>query len=46
MYPIMNLAVGGNMGGEILIENWSDAYLEFAYIRWYQRGADDRCELP
>jgi beta-glucanase (GH16 family) len=45
MYPIMNLAVGGNMGGEVDIHDWTDAFLEFAYIRWYQRDAKDSCDL-
>jgi hypothetical protein len=45
MFPIMNLAVGGAMGGDVDIEDWSDAYLEFAYIRWYQKGAENKCDL-
>ena len=45
MFPIMNLAVGGDMGGAVEIEDWRDAFLEFAYIRWYQQGADDACGL-
>jgi len=43
MFPIMNLAVGGGMGGEVDIEDWSDAFLEFDYIRWYQKGAENKC---
>ena len=45
MYPIMNLAVGGNMGGTVNISDWSDANIEFAYIRWYKQGAEDNCAL-
>lgn len=45
MYPIMNIAVGGNMGGEVDIRDWSDAFIEFAYIRWYQEGARSMCHL-
>ena len=45
MYPIINLAVGGNMGGQIDINDWTDAYIEFAYIRWYQKNAKPSCEL-
>jgi beta-glucanase (GH16 family) len=45
MFPIFNLAVGGNMGGEVDISDWSDAYLEFAYIRWYQKGATQSCNI-
>ncbi len=45
MFPVMNLAVGGAMGGEVDIQDWSDAFVEFAYIRWYQEGAEDRCDL-
>jgi hypothetical protein len=45
MFPIMNVAVGGSMGGEVDIQDWTDAFLEFAYIRWYQKGAQNRCDL-
>jgi len=45
MFPIMNLAVGGAMGGEVDIQDWTDAFLEFAYIRWYQQGAINNCDL-
>lgn len=45
MYPIMNLAVGGNMGGTVNISDWSNANIEFAYIRWYKQGAEDNCAL-
>jgi len=45
MYPIMNLAVGGNMGGVIDIKDWSDANIEFAYIRWYKQGEKNSCTL-
>jgi beta-glucanase (GH16 family) len=45
MFPIMNIAVGGNMGGKIDIQDWADAFLEFAYIRWYQEGAENKCGL-
>jgi len=45
MYPIINLAVGGNMGGKIRINDWSDAFIEFAYIRWYQKDANPGCQF-
>jgi hypothetical protein len=41
----MNLAVGGNMGGVIDIKDWSDANIEFAYIRWYKQGEKNSCTL-
>jgi len=45
MFPIMNIAVGGAMGGEVDIQDWTDAFIEFAYIRWYQKGAENKCDL-
>ena len=45
MFPIINLAVGGGMGGEVKINDWSDAYVEFDYVRWYQENAEQVCKL-
>lgn len=45
MYLIMNMAVGGDMGGKIDISDWSDAAMEYAYVRWYQKGAGSSCAL-
>ena len=36
MFIIMNLAVGGSLGGAIQVTDWSTATLDVDYIRWYQ----------
>lgn len=36
MYLIVNLAIGGALGGAIQITDWSKATLEVDYLRWYQ----------
>ncbi|MFT7581345.1 MAG: beta-glucanase (GH16 family) [Myxococcota bacterium] len=37
MFLIVNLAIGGSLGGPVQITDWSTATLEVDYIRWYQR---------
>lgn len=36
MFLIVNLAVGGSLGGAIQVSDWSTATLEVDYLRWYQ----------
>lgn len=36
MFLILNLALGGSLGGAIQITDWSTASLEVDYVRWYQ----------
>ena len=40
MYLIVNLAIGGALGGAIEITDWSTATLEVDYLRWYQAQPD------
>ena len=40
MFIIMNLALGGTLGGNIEITDWSTATLEVDYIRWYRSEND------
>ena len=46
MFLIVNLAIGGNLGGPVEITDWSELALDVDYIRWYQQGAADRCGTP
>jgi len=43
MFMLMNLAVGGDLGGPIQVSNWAQATLEVDYVRWYQSGGSDTC---
>ncbi len=36
MFLILNLAVGGSLGGAILVNDWSTTSLQVDYVRWYQ----------
>lgn len=36
MFLIVNLALGGSLGGPIEITDWSTTSLEVDYLRWYQ----------
>ena len=36
MFLILNLAMGGALGGPVEVTDWSTAALEVDYVRWYQ----------
>ncbi|MEO1334492.1 MAG: glycoside hydrolase family 16 protein [Myxococcota bacterium] len=36
MFLIVNLAIGGTLGGAIEVSDWSTATLEVDYLRWYR----------
>ncbi|MEM7678645.1 MAG: glycoside hydrolase family 16 protein, partial [Myxococcota bacterium] len=36
MFLIVNLAVGGSLGGAIEVSDWSTATLQVDYLRWYR----------
>ena len=40
MFLIVNLAIGGSLGGAIQVSDWSTATFEVDYLRWYQSGGD------
>ncbi len=40
MFLIVNLAIGGTLGGSIQVTDWSTATLEVDYLRWYQLQSD------
>jgi beta-glucanase (GH16 family) len=47
MFVIMNMAVGGDLGGTIDGSmDWSQATLDVDYMRWYQMGGGDACSDP
>jgi len=43
MFMLMNLAVGGDLGGPIQVSDWTKATLDVDYVRWYQSGGSDTC---
>ena len=43
MFILMNLAVGGDLGGPIQVSDWTKATLDVDYVRWYQSGGSDTC---
>jgi len=43
MFILMNLAVGGDLGGAVQVTDWTQAKLEVDYMRWYQSGGTDTC---
>jgi beta-glucanase (GH16 family) len=45
MFLIINLALGGHLGGPIQISDWEHATLDVDYLRWYRRGQRDACDL-
>jgi beta-glucanase (GH16 family) len=45
MFLIMNLAVGGTLGGAVEVEDWEQATLDVDYVRWYRKGVKDACGL-
>lgn len=38
MFLIVNLAIGGALGGAIRVSDWATATFEVDYLRWYQRN--------
>jgi beta-glucanase (GH16 family) len=48
MFIIMNLALGGDLGGTIAVTDWSKVTLDVDYMRWYQYwpGSQDTCADP
>jgi beta-glucanase (GH16 family) len=45
MFLTVNLALGGALGGTIAVTDWSNAYLDVDYMRWYRQGQADACGL-
>jgi beta-glucanase (GH16 family) len=45
MFLIVNLAIGGMLGGPIRITDWEHATLDVDYVRWYRKGTRDACGL-
>jgi hypothetical protein len=43
MFLIMNLAVGGTLGGPVEVKDWEHATLDVDYVRWYRKGGKDAC---
>jgi beta-glucanase (GH16 family) len=43
MFLIINLALGGNLGGRIDVKDWERAGMDVDYVRWYRKGASDAC---
>jgi beta-glucanase (GH16 family) len=46
MFLIVNLALGGNLGGRIEVKDWEHAGMDVDYVRWYRKGASDACGEP
>jgi beta-glucanase (GH16 family) len=45
MFLIINLALGGTLGGPIEVKDWEHARMDVDYVRWYRKGARDACGL-
>jgi len=43
MFMIMNMAVGGDLGGAVQVTDWTKVTLDVDYMRWYQSGGSDTC---
>ena len=43
MFLILNVALGGDLGGPIGITDWDDTFMDIDYVRWYQKGAANQC---
>ena len=44
-FLLLNLAIGGTLGGAIQITDWPDTFMDVDYIRWYRNGQPDQCGL-
>src|SRR5262245_49983753 len=43
MFILINLAVGGDLGGPVQVSDWTKATLDVDYVRWYQSGGSNTC---
>jgi beta-glucanase (GH16 family) len=43
MFALINMAVGGDLGGAVQVSDWTKATLDVDYMRWYQSGGSDTC---
>jgi len=43
MFMLINMAVGGDLGGAVAVSDWTKATLDVDYVRVYQSGGSDTC---